>query len=74
MTLPPYSTLTYSLSNKDDTTACFQLGCRGSLPDDPVPEGSLEDEGFLKQFHHALLEVRKGISGGASLILGWHAP
>jgi hypothetical protein len=36
----------------------LQLGCRGTLPNDPVPEGSLEDETFLKQFHHALLEVR----------------
>jgi len=33
------------------------LGCRGTLPNDPVPESALEDEGFLKQFHHALLEV-----------------
>eukprot|EP00967_Tisochrysis_lutea_P018051 scaffold20456_cov22-Tisochrysis_lutea.AAC.1 len=36
----------------------LQLGCRGTLPNDPVPESALEDEGFLKQFHHALLEVR----------------
>ncbi|GBG00582.1 multifunctional methyltransferase subunit [Raphidocelis subcapitata] len=32
------------------------LGCAEGLPD-AVPEGALEEEAFLRAFHHALLEV-----------------
>ncbi|KAG2452559.1 hypothetical protein HYH02_002796 [Chlamydomonas schloesseri] len=32
------------------------LGCREGLPEE-ANESMLEDEGFLKRFHHALLEV-----------------
>ncbi|PNW74729.1 hypothetical protein CHLRE_12g512550v5 [Chlamydomonas reinhardtii] len=32
------------------------LGCREGLPEEAA-ESMLEDEGFLKRFHHALLEV-----------------
>jgi hypothetical protein len=33
------------------------MGCREGLPEQVSPE-MLEEEGFLKAFHHALLEVR----------------
>jgi multifunctional methyltransferase subunit TRM112 len=33
------------------------LGCAAGLPEDPPAPEALEDEAFLKAFHHALLEV-----------------
>ncbi len=56
-----------------------QMGCREGLPEEVAPE-LLEDEGFQKTFHHALLEVgshavagitkvqRKRVLGGATRV------
>jgi hypothetical protein len=48
--------LALTMPGPDNALPSLQLNCREGLPEQVTPE-MLEDEEFLKHFHHALLEV-----------------